>query len=414
MNIQFQNIHYLPKFGGGPVTYMTCAGQELTRRGHEVSIVCRQTEPHLPVTERLPWGATVLRHRDPEIRGGQWVIEPLLMGRHLRRVIPQLMNGTEVVIARNPLYAFATATSRPDVPMVYVMPALASQDVPANLYGSGVKGRTYRHLRVRQYEYLERIAVRRAHRVVTFSAIRKRETVDAYRIPDTRVQVIPPGIPEAEPHGRVPLAVARDSSARGPEATAEGAARRLREDLKLPGDAKIILTACRLVERKNLPLLIRAVAGMRSDGVYLVIAGDGPQRPALESLTARLGLAGRVRFAGFQREMAALYALADVFVLPSTYEPFGFVYLEAMAAGVPCIGLRAEYPRILVASDEIIEDGITGLCVPPSNVSLQEALERILWDPGLRKRMGQAAMQHVRQRYSWTRHVDELLQLVQT
>jgi glycosyltransferase involved in cell wall biosynthesis len=373
---------------------MTSAGQELSRRGHDVSIVCRRAEPGLPERERLSWGATVLRHSDPQIRGGQWVIEPLLMGRHLRRVIPRLMNGTDVVIARNPLYAFATATARPEVPMVYVMPSLASREIAANAFGSGVKARAYRRLKVWQYRYLERIAVRRARWVVTFSEIRKRETVDAYRIPETRVRVIPPGIPHAEPNGRV-------------------AARRLREDLELPEDAKVVLTACRLVERKNLPLLIQAVARIQRDGVYLVIAGDGPERPALETLVARLGLAGRVRFAGFQREMAALYALSDVFVLPSTYEPFGFVYLEAMAAGVPCIGLRAEYPRVLVATEEIIEDGITGFCVPPSDVSLQGALEGILWDPGLRKRMGQAAMQHVRQRYSWTRHVDELLRLVQ-
>lgn len=393
MNIQFQNIHYLPRFGGGPVTYITHAAQELSQRGHEVSIVCRRAEPGLAASERFPW-ATVLRHDDPPVHGAAWMIEPLLYARHMRRVVPQLVNGTQMVIARNCLYAFATAMELPALPLVYVTPSLAVRDVADPALAGTVKEAWIRRFQRRQYAYLEGHAVRRARWIVTFSEIRRRETIDTYGVSADRVLVIPPGVPQEHVAG-----AAVDVAP-------------LRRKLELPQDAQVVLTACRLVDRKNLPLLLRAMAGIKRHTVYLVIVGRGPDQPVLELLAKNLKIADRVRFAGVQTQMQPFYAMADLFVLPSSYEPFGFVLLEAMANGVPCIGLRAEYPRRVVSNDEIIEDGVTGFCVNDSTTALQDAMERVLSDRQLRQQMGQAARERCQARYSWKRHIDSLLDLV--
>ena len=80
---------------------------------------------------------------------------------------------------------------------------------------------------------------------------------------------------------------------------------------------------------------------------------------------------------GNRADVERFYSIADVFVLPSTYEGFGQVFLEAMASGVPCIGLSSDYPNIIVACDEIIRDGRTGYLADPYSIDvLAEKIEK--------------------------------------
>jgi phosphatidyl-myo-inositol dimannoside synthase len=119
----------------------------------------------------------------------------------------------------------------------------------------------------------------------------------------------------------------------------------------------------------------------------LVIAGDGDDRPRLETLAATLGIAGQVLFTGFVSEatLAELYARAAVFVMPSRGEGFGLVYLEAMRAARSCIAVRGG------AAAEIIADGETGLLVDPLDPdALAGALGRLLAAPDLARAMGEA------------------------
>ncbi len=101
----------------------------------------------------------------------------------------------------------------------------------------------------------------------------------------------------------------------------------------------VVLFAGRLIPKKRADLLIRAFGEAReSVEAELVIVGDGPQRPMLEELVGELGLADRIHFAGFVQpaEMPTWYAMADLFVLPSS-ETWGVVVLEALASGLPVI-----------------------------------------------------------------------------
>ncbi|WP_395106472.1 glycosyltransferase [Actinomadura sp. SCN-SB] len=111
-----------------------------------------------------------------------------------------------------------------------------------------------------------------------------------------------------------------------------------RQALGVEPDEFVIGTAGRLVPTKRIDLLLQAFAGM--DGwarTWLLIVGDGPERPALEDLAWRLGVAGRVVFAGETPGVAGMLAAMDAYAAPSTQETFGVGVLEAMVSGLPVL-----------------------------------------------------------------------------
>ncbi|MDI1483027.1 glycosyltransferase family 4 protein [Polyangium sp. y55x31] len=129
-------------------------------------------------------------------------------------------------------------------------------------------------------------------------------------------------------------------------------------------------------------------------GARLDIVGDGAARPAYEAQAKRLGLleSGAVRFWGRipDDELRALYQRTTVFAMPSRGEGFGLVYLEAMAAGVPCIGSLDDAAR------EVIVDGETGLSVRyGDHEGLARALVELFSDPAFRAHLGHAARARV-------------------
>jgi glycogen synthase len=153
-----------------------------------------------------------------------------------------------------------------------------------------------------------------------------------------------------------------------------------------PAARATVLFVGRLEHEKGLHVLLHAVRRLRSDGrdLRLVVAGDGTQREAVEALVARLRLRSRVALVGFcgPERLAALHAAASVAVVPSLYEPFGMVALEAMALGTPVVASRVG------GLAEVVDDGATGLLVPPDDeAALAAALARVLDRPGLARRL---------------------------
>jgi phosphatidylinositol alpha-1,6-mannosyltransferase len=154
--------------------------------------------------------------------------------------------------------------------------------------------------------------------------------------------------------------------------------------------------------------LLAAMQLLQADGGVrprLIIAGDGDDRPRLESLASSLGVSGRVLFTGFVSEatLAELYRRAAVFVMPSRGEGFGLVYLEAMRAGRPCVAARAS------AAAELVADGESGLLVDPLDpAALTAALARLLASPDLADCMGQAGRRRFEQLYTPDRFRERL------
>lgn len=158
-----------------------------------------------------------------------------------------------------------------------------------------------------------------------------------------------------------------------------------------PDDLPVVLGIGRLSREKGFDLLIGAAA-KATRPFRLVLLGEGPSGKSLRDLAGKLGVADRVEFAGFQANPYAWLRRTAVFVLPSRYEGFPNSLLEAMALGVPCIATRCP-----TGPEEIVTDGEDGLLVPVEDCgALAAAIDRLLGDPALRERLGDAARETVR------------------
>lgn len=164
-------------------------------------------------------------------------------------------------------------------------------------------------------------------------------------------------------------------------------------------NAPLLLYVGRLSPEKRVDWLQPILADL--PGVRLAVVGDGPARPALERLFDR----SRVVFTGYLRgaDLANAYAAADVFTFPAANETFGNVVLEAMASGLPVVAARAGGPL-----DSVVE-GETGLLFDPQDqAALRAAVRRLVGDPRLARRMGQAGRTRA-ERITWPSVLDRLL-----
>ncbi|HEX9240076.1 MAG TPA: glycosyltransferase family 4 protein [Candidatus Bathyarchaeia archaeon] len=178
-------------------------------------------------------------------------------------------------------------------------------------------------------------------------------------------------------------------------------------------DRKTILYVGRIVREKGIFTLLDAFEKLRKQGkdVSLVFAGEGPLKEDLAKEVLRRKLNDRVKLAGFvdEKKLVSLYNSSDAFVLPSHYEPFGMVALEAMASRVP-----------VVVSDvgglsEIVEDGITGVKVPAYNPSaLAEGILRVLEDRELSEQLKENAYRAVQERYRWDMIAEKTIEAYRT
>jgi glycosyltransferase involved in cell wall biosynthesis len=155
-------------------------------------------------------------------------------------------------------------------------------------------------------------------------------------------------------------------------------------------DQAVILAVGRLSYEKGIADLLRAAAVLsNTKGVpnfRLVLVGDGPEREALARLASRLGIEGKLTMAGFQRDTKPYYSIATLMAVSSHTEGSPNVVLEAMAAGLPIAATAVG------GIPEILEEGLTGLMVPPRNPdAMASAILRILTDPEMRLRLGAAA-----------------------
>ncbi|WP_235961225.1 glycosyltransferase [Falsiroseomonas selenitidurans] len=127
--------------------------------------------------------------------------------------------------------------------------------------------------------------------------------------------------------------------------------------LPFPPGAVPLLAMGRLHPNKDFPTLLRALARLPTE-VHLALAGDGPDRLALEAQARALGLGGRVAFLGWRQDVGALLAASRMLVVPSRIEPLGNVVLEGFSAARAVVATAADGPR------EVIRHGETGLLVP--------------------------------------------------
>lgn len=172
-----------------------------------------------------------------------------------------------------------------------------------------------------------------------------------------------------------------------------------------------LLAVGRLAKHKGLDVLLTALATLPGNLRWrLSIVGDGPERFALTTQAAHLGLTDRVTFKGwvYREALPEIYHAAEIFLLPSREEGMANVLMESMCAGLPAIATR------IAGSDEAVIEGETGLLVASENSpALAEAITALMRDPAARERMGRTARARAEATYSWPVIADQWLDIIE-
>ncbi|MGB3614184.1 MAG: glycosyltransferase family 1 protein [Elainellaceae cyanobacterium] len=191
-----------------------------------------------------------------------------------------------------------------------------------------------------------------------------------------------------------------------------------RQKLGIAPETKLVFYIGRFDRRKGIETLVRAIgqSAFRDDPtLQLVIGGgsrpgrsDGQERDRIEGIVDTLGLRDCTTFPGriSDEDLPLYYAAADICVVPSHYEPFGLVAIEAMASGTPVVASQVGGLQFTVNPDE------TGLLAPPKDdKAFAAAIDRILQHPNWQNQLGQAARNRVEEHFSWhgvARQLDQL------
>ncbi|MEO0686421.1 MAG: glycosyltransferase, partial [Cyanobacteria bacterium J06649_11] len=173
-------------------------------------------------------------------------------------------------------------------------------------------------------------------------------------------------------------------------------------------ETKLVMYVGRFDKRKGIETLVRAVGQSQllgSDNFKLIVCGgsrpgksDGKERDRIEKIVGELGITQMTEFPGriSQKDLPSYYAAADVCVVPSHYEPFGLVAIEAMASYTPVVASDVGGLQFTVVSGE------TGLLAPPQDVpAFANAIDQILLGTQWGEKLGQAARKRVENKFSW-------------
>ena len=346
-----------PPDRGGIQTYCDELAQALEARGHAVAVVC-------PEVGRSYARPTVPVHR---LRGpGSWLFVPWAARA---RALVRAHEATHVLYAQ---WQLAVLTPRLGVPagcLVHGRELLTSVLDPATPW---LLPRVFRGFEAAfpVSRHVERLLGARTSMVAS------------------KVHRVAPGV---DPDRFAPRAPERRAGLR----SAHG----------LGAEHVVLLGVGRLAARKNYDRVIACLPALlaRNPNVRLVLGGTGPCAPALEAQARALGVTDQVRFLGelTDAELPDVYALGDVFVLPSRgarkdVEGFGIVFLEAAACGLPAVATRSG------GIEDAVVDDVTGLLLPEDEPeALARALQRLVEDAELRRRFAVAARRRIVTSLTW-------------
>jgi len=228
---------------------------------------------------------------------------------------------------------------------------------------------------------VERWIVNRSQRVIACSHYMREQIVDIFGVAEKRISVIPNGIDPDDLQAQSPAELER-----------------LRSEFAEPGE-KLVLLIGRLVYEKGFQLALEAMPRVieEAPGTRFLVAGSGTHEAELHRQAEELGLMEHGTFLGWIGDdvLHSLYRIADLTVVPSIYEPFGLVALEAMASGCPCIVADTGGLREVVVHEE---GGLRFQADDPE--ALAEVAIRVLSDDELGQRLIADAYEHVR-RFDW-------------
>jgi glycogen synthase len=384
MRVLLVSWEYPPVVVGGLGRHVHALATELAAAGHEVVVLSRRpsgTDAHThPTTDEIVDGVRVLAVAEDPAHlefGSDLVAWTLAMGHAMLRAALTRLAGwrPDVVHAHDWLVA------HPAIAMadVFGTPLLATiHATEAGRYNGWLSDRLSR-----QVHSCEWWLTHRADSVITCSAAMRAEVAELFELDPRAIAVVHNGIaPRRWRAGRASVAAARAHHR--------------------PGDDPVLVHFGRLEHEKGCQDLIAALPRIRRThpGCRLLVAGKGSGAERLVEAAREHRVLRSVSFLGYvpDDELPALLAAADAVVLPSRYEPFGIVALEAAAAGAALVASTAG------GLAEVVIHGETGLSFRPGDVpGLAAAVIRVLDDPAAARQRARAAGDRLATDFDWTR-----------
>ncbi|WP_456373203.1 glycosyltransferase family 4 protein [Methanocaldococcus sp.] len=370
MRIAMITWEYPPRIVGGLAIHCKGLAEGLARNGHKVDVITVGYD--LPEYENIN-GVNVYRVKP--ISHPNFLTWTLFMAEEMEKKLGILgIDNYDVIHCHDWMTHFVGANLKHACKMPYVQ-SIHSTEIGrcGGLYSDDSRA-------IHTIEYL---STYESCQVITVSYSLKEEVCNIFKTPEDKVKVIYNGIDPWE----FDIDMSQDEILN------------FRRSIGVQDDEKMILFVGRLTYQKGVEYLIRAMPKiLEKHNVKLVIAGSGDMRNYLEDLSYQLNIRHKVIFLGFvSKEMLKkLYKSSDIVVIPSVYEPFGIVALEAMASGTPVVvssvgGLK-----------EIIKHEYNGVWVYPKNPdSIAWGVDRVLSDPNFRDYIVKNAKKDVYEKYSW-------------
>lgn len=376
---------YPPQIMGGLARHVDDLSQALSKEGQPVSVITARTgssdayelNDNVCVYRVAPY-----QNAGCDIDFYDWVIQLNLMFYTLaRQIIPS--NHFTVLHAHDWLVGAAALS----IKRFSQLPLIAT--IHATEYGRN--GGLFTPLQKKIHSH-EQALVDGADRIICCSNFMAREVSRLFSVPPGKIVVIQNGVVQEN-------------------VTAEplrGSQRR-----KYAGDNEaIIYFVGRLVREKGVEFLLRALPSVLAEfpQTRVVISGTGPMEELLLKQASTFGIIDKIVFTGFvtDEERNCLLASADLTVLPSLYEPFGIVALEAMVTGSPVI------VSDVGGMGEVVRHGVDGLKCPPGNhLALSASIRTLLGDRPLRERLGRSGRQKALSEYSWQSLAEKTKQVYQ-
>ena len=373
MRILVLNYEY-PPLGGGAAVATAALAQGLADRGVQVDVVTAGTDG---AADRCTPESGHERFEHPGLR--VFRVRSRRTGVHqagMGDAASYLLAALPLIRQLMSIHTYDTIHVFFSLPTGALLPLLDLRGTPVvvSLRGSDVPGYDP-HNRPLQFAHsllapLTRWIWRRADRVV--AVCESLGMLALHTCPDLRYSVVPNGVDLSLFHPRT--------------------------EPRQPGPIRCLAVA-RLIERKGLGDLIRAMALLERGRVQLEIVGGGSDEMVLRALAAELGLAKEVRFLGPlpRTEVARRYRAADMFTLPSSAEAFGNVFAEALASGLPIVGSS------IGGIPDLVDHGVNGLLVEAGNIgALAGAIRYLADDPELRQQMAQRNRARAEANLEWS------------
>ena len=392
---------------GGQNVYVAQVAKHLTQIGYQVDIFTRRDRPDLP--EQIVWHNGV---RIINVTAGPLAPIPK------EQLLPHMAEFTQFVLAfiEREQAAAEQLQPQPAYHLIHAnfwMSALVAQKIKqqqgipfvVTFHALGKIRRQHQGVLDKfptERFAIEESVIRSADCIIAECPQDQDDLINLYGANPNKIQIVPCGVDSGE-FWPIPKTQARQT-------------------LGIPLDQRLVLQLGRLVPRKGIDTVIQGVAKLNQQGTethLMVVGGNAPTPDSnatpeigrLQALSKHLQIDCKVEFTG-QRDREVLkyyYSAADVFVTAPWYEPFGITPLEAMSCGTPVIGTRVGGIKFTV------KDGETGFLIPPKDpVQLCDRLSYLFQNPCILNLLGQQAIRHVNQQFTWPRVVSLLSALYES